>query len=241
MSITSLDLIAARDLKPTLAILFHHDRDRLALVTAHRVLAGKKGAALDAGRPLGADDEQQILALLDGKAADREMRGWVPSGLLAESGTAVLWFVPGAVRTLLMRDGDAGAVPITVQTPNLVFGLNRKQRLSVCAVANADRPGPDTPVYHAPLPNIYADGTVCYGSSTLPVKEGRAAIDEWNAMFFTNSAFTHANHPHWLAGQVGRDAAGWWRQHASKPAGKRAFPSKLLVPVGATLAQWWSP
>lgn len=244
MSLTSFDAITPRPLTPISALLFHSAGGTgkgLALVTAHRVYTKGKRQSLDAGRPLAPEDERHILSLLDQRTKVQDQCGWVPEGLLAESGQAVLWFVPGRLRTLLLRNDNDAPSAVLVHTPNLVFALDRKQTLSVAAVATAERPGPDTPVFHAPLPNIYSDGTVCYGSATLPVTEGRTSIPAWNTMFYDASVFTHANHANWIAGTAGRDADDWWRRHAATRAGKRPFPAKLLVPFGATLAQWWQP
>lgn len=240
-TLTSLDPVLNLPLDPSLALVFHTCNRDLSLVTRHRITKTGKGHSLDAGRPLSREDEQQILRLLDRDTRPSGTAGWLPPNLLAEKGDAVMWFEPGSVRTLLIG-GDDGVSTVSVHTPNLVLALNGKQTLHVYAVATSERPGPDTPVFHAPLGNIYADGTVCYGNAVLPTKKGREAISEWNRMFFCASAFTHANHPNWLAGKPGRQADKWWRDHASKPAGTRPFPAKYLSPMdGATLAQVWSP
>lgn len=223
-----------------MALVFHLEADKLRLVTSHRVGSNRRGPALDAGRPLTRNDEREVLRLLDGRVNAEPSLGWVPPRLLAEQGRAVLWFVPGRVRQMTLATMD-GIERVQVHYPNLVFGLSERQNLSVVAVAGSERPGPDTPVFHCPTGNVYSDGRVCIGNSTVPHEIGRAAMAGWERMFFDQSAFTHSNHNQWIAGQPGRDADAWWISHAKKAAGKRPFPKRLLSPMGATLGQWWQP
>lgn len=200
-TLTSLDPVLNLPLDPSLALVFHTCNRDLSLVTRHRITKTGKGHSLDAGRPLSREDEQQILRLLDRDTRPSGTAGWLPPNLLAEKGDAVMWFEPGSVRTLLIG-GDDGVSTVSVHTPNLVLALNGKQTLHVYAVATSERPGPDTPVFHAPLGNIYADGTyilaiTCRVSQNLTEHELHAHQVQITLAGSQNDALPSSPSAHW--------------------------------------------
>lgn len=224
-------------LNATLALVFHEAQSRLSLVTAHEVRKTRRGPALDVGHPLSAEDERSILGLLEGRRAATDI-GWIAPRLLAKQGNAVLWWLPGARRPMALRDAHVRTV--TVAWPSLVLALNARQEFSLCAVKGAQRPTADTMAYHAPLGNIYANGTMCLGSNRPPETAGCEAMAAWERILL-DSAFTSANHGQWVAKAGGRDAVAWWSHRAEHVAKTARFPDAVLVPMGLTLQDWWQP
>lgn len=144
---------------------------------------------------------------------------------------AAWWAPPGRQAPFFSRGGAMGKHSgKDVSMPALLYHV-RNRVLRVRALACRGRPGPRTPLYVAPLWNIYRTGTLCMGS--MPVPEGPPAdrIDAWERAFW-DSAFTTPHDPRACGHPKGY--AVMLRELRKLPR----FPTRWLVPSKERLEQW---
>lgn len=232
---------AMRDTLHTTHALFFHQRDRaLALTTVHPVSTGDDGVPeVGPGRPLSYEDEQAILALL-GSRGEEQVIEILPERVLYRDPSTLLWWLPPAVRPMHLRMHAEGLRTIQAHWPALAF-LVRERSLYIAALASDARPEAETPLFHAPLGNVYADTSVCTGSARLPEGPEPRHLPAWESVI-TDTAFTHTNHDATLrapgtrkrgVGLVRTDASFWLKQE-----GKGALPVERYNPLGVTLGEW---
>jgi PRTRC genetic system protein B len=206
------------------------------ILTHHKIISKQGKAAILRGQPV---DREIALQLLE---AFREQpdpaEGWIPTDLLYRSEQAIAWFVRRKHRPLHCKPEGGKGITLRVPWPGLVFIARRDRSLSVYAVTGFPRP--NTPLYHAPLANIYADGSLCWGDITPPAFSMRS-IPQWESCIF-NTWFTAPNHDRVLRLPAGAAAdrsnlgARWlrcWRGLHSAKA--KDFPERDLILTGLTL------
>ena len=113
---------------------------------------------------------------------DNADTGWLPPGLRrwgrTRRGNFAVLHIPAARYALqLHRLPDAVAreevKTVTVPLPGLVLiGSQRSYRV----FAMRDEFAPQAPLYHAPMPNVYPCGDICFGANTPPVLNDPFAI-----------------------------------------------------------------
>lgn len=191
------------------------------------------GVTLGPGALLSESDEERLLGLMLDRDDQRERSEWIEPQVVAQSSAGMAWFVPGSRRVMHVRQHDGnrrqrqGYRPETLIWPSLVL-VATPGRIAVCATKGKRRPRQDDRAYHAPLGNVYENGSVCLGSAQVP---GRAAADDMEgferAIFDT--AFNHFNHDHAWRGQKTRQLDRAYFEAVG--SGKRMFPARLLVPM----------
>lgn len=232
---------AMRDSLRTTHALFFHQRDRaLALTTVHPVSTTPEGVPeVGPGRPLSYEDEQSILALLGSRAEEQTIEIF-PERVLYRDPSTLLWWLPAAVRPMHVRTHTEGLRTIEAHWPALAF-LVRERSLYIAALSGDARPTAETPLFHAPLGNVYADTSVCTGSARLPDGPELRHVSAWEAVI-TDTAFTHTNHDATLRSPSARkrgakfirtDATFWLKQE-----GKGALPVEQYNPLSVTLGEW---
>lgn len=220
----------------SLALLFHTYQSRLQTVTAHTVARRGKGYQIQAGRPLAPEDEADILSLL---LERREERGPVilPENVLMTDRFSTMWWVPAAIREMHLHPTAEKRRTVKVSWPTLVM-LAFNRALYVVALADSTRPDARTPVFCAPLANIWANTQTCTGSAKVPTSTDIESIPMWESIIF-DTGFSHANHDRALKPASGRGRKGmdpmeyWGSQKSKKP-----FSANMLVPLNLTLQQW---
>jgi len=232
------------ELRTTLA-LFFHERDRqLALTTVHAVeTTGAGQPMVGPGRPLAYEDEQQILALLSGRADASAIEILPPNVLYADPST-LLWWLPPQVRPMYLQSHAAGARVIRTRWPALV-ALVRERRLHLAAVIGDARPDGQSALFHAPVGNVHGNTEVCTGNAVLPAGPAPSLLQGWQAVI-TDTAFTHVNHRETLRAStkparrsrarrfVDADADFW----IARDGCDEALPEDQLNPLGFPLAEW---
>ena len=214
------------------ALLFHMDNHRLAALTFHPIGSRNHGGAPEImpGRILTPADEAKILKLLTAPR-QRGALDLVPDGTLVAEDDHSMWWIPSHVRPMtLFHKGEY----ITREAcwPTLVL-LAYNRSIHLAALPEPTRPDPATPLFHAPLGNVYArNGEVCLGDCAPAQTCQFTDIPEWNRIIF-ESAFSHTNHPHAMTGQ---DTMSFWARKRKKP---RPVPVSALTPMNTTLAQWY--
>lgn len=240
------------ELRTTHGLFFHQRKDVLTMVTAHAVATNDEGVPIvGPGRPLTPEDEQALLDLLMGRE-QREPVEILPPSVLYRDRHATIWWLPPMVRPMHLRRHGEGLETITTRWPSLI-ALVRNRSLYLVAVEGDQRPTASTPLFHAPLPNLYASTAVCTGSARLPLAMRISDLDGWESVIF-DTAFTHTNHQETLRPQepakakkgtpgrkpprkpvvVHADADYW----AGRAGQIQPFPDGCLNPLGLTLAEW---
>lgn len=173
------------------------------------------------------------------RSTSRMMRdGFLPENILAHGYERISWWVKPAIRPMFY------AQYATTKTPELQFLSGKKfpqpallfnlsgNRLSIRALAEAERPTPDTKLYRAPYWNVSDNGEVCLGDTRVPDGDSIESLDRWEASFF-ESAFSHPNSQEKLTNHP-KGFIGLWRELA----GKKNFPVKYLASSNQTLAEF---
>lgn len=129
---------------------------------------------------------------------------------------------------------EGSSEPVRVPLPGLVMirshnGSSPQHQL----FAVKQRPETlDIPLFHAPLPNVFGNGDICWGSVRLTVEQGASLAEDWKLLFGT--AFgTHSVH----------GKSKLYRQDVRQmlldlaEAKKRSYPKRDLIDANRTLRQ----
>jgi PRTRC genetic system protein B len=223
------------NLNTTHALLFHTKGGQLQLVTSHEVRPGGRSASvIQSGRPMTPADERKLVALLIGKGTAEDGVTIYPDRLLFHDTERTIWWMPAAQRPMHLRDA-ATQVTISTRWPTLVF-MAVDRSLFVAAIAEDARPSASTPIFHAPMPNVWPTTQMCTGDATLPLGASISEIPFWEACVL-DTAWTHSNHPGALK-NTARDkssADAFWRK---RNGNLTPFPSARLNPIGMKLVDW---
>lgn len=201
--------------------------DERVLLEARPIINGPQGPEFGAGWPADAEylnrilhhEKSSTLRTLDRRLlalGDNEAAWWAPASRQAP------YFAMGS--RLVAHSGE------TVSMPALVYHVRHGQ-LRIRATASRKRPTSRTPLYVAPLWNIYENGTLCAGTMPIPVGDPADCIDAWQRAFW-DSAFTTPHCPKLCAHPTGYSRM--LRQLRRLPR----FPNEWLVPTNDTLEQW---
>ena len=210
-------------------LLYTNERGNTAFATAHDVLTPQdEPAQIGPGRPLSLDNLFATVRSLSESC--RTSSGFLDERVLSIGLDFVIWWQPPTKRTHFFdcaeRPGEHRVGKRTGQapTPGLIF-IAKGHSLWVYAVKGDSRPQPDTPLFHSPYMNVYADGGVCTGSMPLPAATLSDSRDAWEAAFFASN-FTHPNHAkavQYEGGLHGLSTALLDGKH-------RKFPQRALLP-----------
>ena len=160
--------------------------------------------------------------------------GILPSNVLSVGDDHIMWWSAPSRRTYFFNTRDDGGIHVGKRsgeafTPNLIFVV-RRGGMSVFAVKGNKRPEAGTPIYHAPLMNVYEDGTLCMGSMSRPNSTLADSIALWEQSFW-DAAFSHPNHAKAVIYKGGLHAFS-----IDLLDGKfRKFPDRVLRPMKITL------
>jgi hypothetical protein len=107
--------------------------------------------------------------------------GWLPAGIVrCGQNAAGPWFVYSTPAQKVKISLDEG-IWITVPAPRLaLIGSGNTYYL---AAIRAKRFEGNVMVYHAPFPNVYADGRICWGTNTPPEAQPENARQAWDLFF----------------------------------------------------------
>lgn len=149
---------------------------------------------------------------------------WLPSVVVSSEGNEAR---PGEIQAA-NREGELTAVEVTL--PGLVFaGVGQNYYLWA---VKEDTFTPEALAFHAPLPNVYGDGRICWGSNRVESATAQNLPAAWK--LFISSPFNlhlvggkSKRHPQTVLEEV--------REIASSPSGhksrRRRFPLRDLVPL----------
>jgi PRTRC genetic system protein B len=231
-----------KKLIPIKAFIFHsfsnghesHSSNSELIVTAHPLTQNETGApVIGAGGLLSEDEIRSLLESLLDKMP--EYNGFIPPNVLSISSRHVAWTVRAKVRPMYFKPvGKEKAIRFNVVWPTLLFVAGKKG-LAVAALKSNRRPIQNTRLFHAPLMNIYDDGRVCLGSSTMPQEITLETLDAVEKCIFDTN-FSHTNHPNTLKEISDKKHLSFWRKlHREKTP---MFPVDALNPLNTTVNEF---
>ena len=202
---------------------------------------------IEPGCPLESD---AIAPIMEALAAKRRYVGFLPATVLYAEHDCMAWWVPPSTRHVWFAcalgaldaaaagaAGQAGAQLLGHRSgktphPGLVFAVSHGKWF-VRAIAGADRPQPDTPLFVAPYFNVWESSEICTGNVRLPDRCDASTLGKFEDSFF-RSRFTHPNVPKLTNHPQG--AYALWDellrdQHST-------FPVQHLRPIKQTLDRW---
>ncbi|HZR33791.1 MAG TPA: PRTRC system protein B [Nevskia sp.] len=199
------------------------------LLTHHAVEADKEGRhRLGAGTPVShAHVIGLLLRLAKGGAA------FLPENVVCASPAVLAWWVPSRRAPQFWRLGNR-TYRLQVPWPALYFVAGGGRSLRVFALDGDARPTPGTPLYHAPLGNIYQDGGLCWGNIEVPELAVSSIPAYEEAIYGTN--YTHTNFPKNFRSAKGKgenELFPFWKKLQGRKSG---FPIRELVPARLTAA-----
>ncbi len=153
-------------------------------------------------------------------------KGLLPDNILyvrANRQGFAIWFTRSQKVHLFFK--ETISVPCgEAYVPAIVWKAD-KDSLLVYALANDTKPTINTPLYHAPFFNVYANGNVCMGSVDVEVEKNCSLEDfmeQWQSYFF-NSYFSHMVSEHI---PVRTNLIQLWNKQVSS---KKKFPTDVLI------------
>lgn len=176
----------------------------------------------------GASEEYKFLSPQSVAAAFRNMpfdSGWLPTGVLrcgsTSQGPFALLSIPAGIHKIeIQRPRSNNVAILRVPLPGLLmFGHGKSY--AIWAVKD-ERPTPTSPIFLAPLPNVFENGGICWGANKPP----RPSASTIGAAFdlFISSPFTsHAANGKTRSHQD--DVRGLLRSLH----GKKKFPAGELI------------
>jgi PRTRC genetic system protein B len=155
----------------------------------------------------------------------------LPTHLIAtDLESCSVWLRPAGCERLLLALPERTAL-LAAPMPPLLLAARENGSLAVMALAGDGRPGPETPLYQTPLPNIGSIGAVCLGSTERQAFDPLDESAPWKA--FWGSAFSS----HQVAGRSQRHSEDV-RLLLLELDGQEKYPTGDLVPAELSLAGW---
>lgn len=150
--------------------------------------------------------------------------GWISAGIvrcgMSIKGSWAVQFVPPGRHTIQLQGIGVATVPL----PGLIWiGLEQNYWLFAVADKMFD---PETQCFHAPLPNVYENGSVCWGTNTPPIANSQSIVQAWQLFIsspFNNHLTTYKSRLH--SSDITRQLA-----QLHEKAGKR-YPTRDLLPL----------
>lgn len=187
---------------PKTALVFYEAKGMDKEVYVEYFDMDKNGSPINA-HPLTIKEAQRLSKALDttreGSKAFLKPKGIIASNVLytdpSENGF-VMWFTKATCKNLFFVEG-LGISNGNASVPALLWIAN-KDKLHIYSLKSDRKPTENTPLYHAPFFNVYADGSVCMGTVDVNIRKS-ASLEEfttaWEAYFF-NSYFSHLMQNH---------------------------------------------
>ncbi|HEV2398754.1 MAG TPA: PRTRC system protein B [Candidatus Sulfotelmatobacter sp.] len=205
---------------------------RHPFVTVHEVIHDGNDARLSEGQLMTPQILMDVMASL-GRSVPVEI---LPERVLVRTAETIAWWSPPGQQTMFFS--DRGDDPILKEMngkrypqPPLLFKACGSH-LWVRGLYKSGRPKAETRLCMAPYWNCYDNGAVCTGSMKIPREKSVVGIEIWEQSFF-QSEFTHASGTR-KPTRFPEGLLAMW--HFLE--GKKEFPSKYLVKLQQTLAEF---
>jgi PRTRC genetic system protein B len=235
---TSVNIGSSQDFRLSRALLVYGTSSyqgfpyRHPFVTLHEVVHDGDGARLAEGQLM---TPQMLIDVMAGPGRSVPVE-ILPERVLVRTAEMIVWWTSPGEQTMFFS--DRGEDPLLTKMngkrypqPPLLFkayGTN----LWIRALDKSERPKAETRMCMAPYWNCYDNGVVCTGSMKIPREKSVMAIEAWEQSFF-QSEFTNASCTRKHTRFPGGLLAMWQFLE-----GKKEFPSKYLVKLPQTLAEF---
>lgn len=155
--------------------------------------------------------------------------GWIQKNIIRAGRSArgdwFVYFAPAQQKQLTFHlPGETVSLKVPIPTTVLI-GVGHSYYLF--AVADA-APSPRSKIYHAPFPNIYSNGRICWGNNPHPKAHHSQAAAVWN-LFFGTPFNTH------LANGKSNAFPKDVTEHLRALADARKYPQADLMELNTTL------
>jgi len=222
-------------LSPEQALILHRSSHDV-VITLHDIVGNDDNPELGPGRLMDKATREELAARLKSDGASGQQR-LLPERVLAQSTDMLAWYVPGEIRKMYFNINGRKR-SFKVAWPNLLIKTNGTA-MAVASYKGRQRPHADTPLYHAPLMNVYDSTQVCIGNTRTPDSVGFEDMPGWEDLVF-KTYFSHVNHSKTIKSRSREvDTAehyAFYEQLAEQDA--RRFPERKLEPLGVTLSKW---
>ncbi len=220
---------------PKTALVFYEAKGANTEVYVEYFDMDRNGSPINA-HPLTVKEAQRLAKALDtakeGSKAFLKPKGIIAANVLytdpSENGF-VMWFTKAACKNLFFIKG-LGISNGMANVPALLW-IASKEKLHIYALKSDRKPNENTPLYHAPFFNVYANGNVCMGTVDVNIKNS-ASLEEfitaWEAYFF-NSYFSHLMQNH---NPIQGNCVSLWKK--LRKTGE-PFPKDVLKETGRTI------
>lgn len=199
----------------------YESSDGSALITEHFVHSTKRGLELSAGRIA---TTEGVIAALQTLKAIHSVAEFLPEEVLCSAPDLLIWWRPACTRHVHIKMKRCESSTADIALPPLLYVADGQAGLKLFALDSNQRPKPSSPLYVAPLCNVFEGGRVCWGNVSRPTFNGVATISQLEEAFW-HSTFTHANVPVGMRRKGGIE--GYWRECANGKAPKAFKPSWL--------------
>ncbi|MCT8869025.1 PRTRC system protein B [Shewanella bicestrii] len=220
-----------KEIRSQLAIVIHgNNTGSRTCITRHKINNGK----LLLGDVISIDDLAEAVTDMQSRNESNSLNAfadYIEPHIIAQNSKILAWYTPRKEQTLFLTKSS-----VLVTLPPLLYVYkpaigNGIASLSVFALASNKRPNTNTKLYHAPLMNIYQNGSVCLGTMKIPQQMSGNIIDVVEKEFF-GSKFTHPNHNQLTRKPVNIEE--FYRQ--KEKSGQRILTSELM-PINSTVGQ----
>lgn len=201
-----------------------------AFITHHEVTQGDQArqSALGPAKALTTEFVHSLVQALGGRVQVE----FLPENVIARTERLIAWWTRPQKRRMFFgtTQGDMGGINSAIFPQPALVWLAMDRSLSVRALKEDRRPGPETKLCVAPYWNLYETGSVCLGSMRAPDASTVASIPQWEQSFY-ESEFTHGN-----VGRLTRHPGGFeglWKELA----GKEQFPVDSLIELPETVEE----
>lgn len=191
------------------------------------ISAGTKYMAMS-GQPMQIKEVEGVFkALVKDHGSSMRFKSVIPENVLytrfGSFSNTVIWWEPAQTRTMFFNEKLGMGASFSCAMPAILYMVEGKS-LSVFALQEDKRPGPNTPICYLPLPNVYNDCRVCMGTARVKGEHEYAEDLMQDYVYaFWNSEFNahHADRQRFKGSLL---------QYMKELDG-RPFDSSLLVPV----------
>lgn len=216
-----------------------YGRQSNAFATIHAVSTDQQRPQIEAGRPMTEEDFASLVAQLAPKS--RPQVEWQDHSVLAKGLGRMIWWTPPMKRAMFFSASKHNTRSFKGQAmcpvPGMVWQATGTS-LYVYAFEGDGMPTQETPLFQAPLFNVWASGQVCHGNAVAPVDGKKGETGEWEKFLF-GSRFTHPNFTEKDRLILGEDPAMFWKKMVTKPL--KSFPVKKLVKIGLKVGDLLAP
>jgi len=198
---------------------------------------GRNGQPINA-HPLSVKEMQALAKVLQSAQETNgsylKSRGLLPSKVLfinQQANGSAVWYTPPQEVTLFFTEA-LGIPSGKAKIPALVWKAD-SGKLTVYAIKGKAKPNENTPLYHAPFFNVYANGGVCMGTVNIKTEQLTCLeefMTQWEAYFF-GSYFSHSINGN---SSTKSDTRALWQELRKTGAD---FPQQELMKTRFTLKQ----